>query len=514
MSTQHTIVRRDKTFETIKSAVNQLVDTVRPTFGPASNKVIIDKIPYRMVVDDGVQIARDFELNDPTENAIVKLVRETAIRTNDRVGDGTTGSLILLQAIIGEVARKTRWDGRKIELELRKAVKEVKEQLNAMKKEITTKDELKKVAMISFDNEDVAELISDLYFKLGKDATITIDKSSTMETYVEMADGIKLDHGYISPYMITNPDRMEAVLENPYILLTDYRITEVNDILEIMNKMAKENKRELVIICDNLEQSALATAVVNKIQGKFLVVAVVAPKGDNRTVTLEDMALLTGAKMFTEAKGDKLKSAEISDLGRAKQFICRRTESLIIGPKGDPATIATSITELRAAAENEKNEQFKKEHKRRLSFFTNSFAVIKVGAPTEQEQKALKYKVEDAVNAVKAAYTGGVVPGGGRALAVIETSSPILNEALRYPMAQLYENVGMDMPGLVGFDKAHNVVTGETGPFLEVGVMDPVDALIAGVESAVSIASILLTSTGMIVESAKEVTSGSSMASA
>jgi chaperonin GroEL len=508
MSSQIKIINKKlDVFEKIKKVVNDLVDTVRPTYGPASNKVIISKLTHSLVVDDGVQIARDFESSDPIENAIVRIIREVAIKTNDRVGDGTTSSLIMLQSIINEVSKKSNIDGRKIELELKKAVEEVKEILTKSAKQIKTKEDLKKVAMISFDNEKIAEMIADLYIKLGKDGLITIDKSPTMETTTEMTEGIKINSGYISPYMIINPERMESVIEKPYILITDYRITEVNDILPIMNKMAAENKRELVIIAENLEQNALATAVLNKIQGKFLIVAITAPSGDNRKVFLEDVALLTGGKMFTESKGDKLQNCEIKDLGRAERFICRQEESIIVGPKGNKKDVSGAVSALRKALETETTPSKKDFLTKRIGMYTNTVAVIKVGAMTENEQKALKYKVEDALNAVKSAYKHGVVRGAGLSLANIETSSSILNESLKYPAKQLLDNMGMDVDLYKSYkkDSAVNVVTGKEGHFLDVGVVDPVDVLIAGCESAVSIASMLITSSGMIIESQKEV---------
>lgn len=505
MSNTDITIVRERTFETIKSAVDKMIDLIRPTYGPASNKVIISKIPYKMVVDDGVQIARDFELPDPAENAVVNVIRETAVRTNDRVGDGTTSSLIMLQAIISEVARRGRKDGRSIELELRKGAQEVKEKLTRAAKKISTREELKKVALVSFDDEKVADIIADLYHKMGADATITIDRSPLMETTCETAQGITIKNGYVSPYMIANPERMETVLEKPYILITDYRLTEAADIIPIMEKMAAAKKTELVIISENIEGAALATAVVNKLQGKFFVLAVNAPASENRKVALEDMALLTGARMFSESKGDKIQEAELKDLGRATRFICRRTESVIVGPKGEKAIVGKAIAQLREFIHNEKDESKKREYLERLSAMTNNVAVIKVGAPTDNEQRALKYKVEDAVNAVRSAYKSGVVCGAGLSLARLKTSSPILNEALKQPVKQLKQNMGFDFDEQeMAADEAMNVVTGKTGKFMEVGVMDPVEVLIAGVESAVSIASILVTSSGIICETPKK----------
>jgi len=508
MSIKHHIIT-DKTFEIIKSAVNKMVDIIRPTFGPASNKIIIDKMPYRMVVDDGVQIARDFELNDPKENAIVKIIREVLIKTNDRAGDGTTGAAIILQAIINEVARKTKFDGRKIEIELKRGLEELKTALKKGAKQIKTKDELKKVALVSFDNEKIASMISDLYFKLGKDALITIDKSPTLETTIETTNGVQIARGYISPYMINNPDRLETILDKVYILITDYRLTESTDIMPIMEKMAAKKIFNLVIIAENVEQNALATLVINEPQvinpqtrklGTFPSVAINLPDVEDRNVLLEDLALLTGAKVFSVEKGDKLENAEIADLGRAQRFICRREESIIECPGGKKGDIAMAITSLHSVIEKEKDEQKKKSLQYRLGMFTNSIAVIKVGAPTENEQKSLKYKIEDCINSVRSAYKHGVVCGAGLALAQIKTSSPILNESLKYPSRQLLENAGIE--DNLNLDENHvlNVVTVKSGHFMSVGVMDPIDSLIAGAESAVSIASILLTSSGMIVD--------------
>ncbi len=504
------VIIKDKTFQIVLSAVNKLVDMVRPTLGPASNKVIIDKLHYRMVVDDGVQIARDFELNDPAENAALKVVKEAAIKTNDRAGDGTTGSLIMLQAILNEVARKTSFNGRAIELELKRGLEEVKKELIKKAKPIKTKDELIKAALVAFDNKEIAEIIADTYFKIGKEGTITIDKSPTMQTTVETTAGVKIDTGYISPYMVTNPQRMETIIEKPYILLTDYRLTENTDIMPLMEKMVQAKVANLVIIADNVEQNALSTMIINlphvhnqqtNKNGTFPAIAIPWPTHlENRETFIEDIAMLTGAKTFMMKKGDKLEKAEITNLGRAEKFICKQSESIIIGPKGNKIEIAMAINDLKKAITEEKVENQKKKMERRLATFTNNLAVIKVGASTDNEQKALKYKVEDAINAVKSAYNHGVVCGSGLALARIKTSSPILNEALKYPARQLRENMGLEGEGDFAVDEALNVVTGKQGNFMDIGVIDPVDVLLAGVESAVSIASLLLTSSGMIIE--------------
>lgn len=500
MSNKVTIVKQKDAFDKIHSAVNKTVDLIKPTYGPASNKVIISKVTHAMVVDDGVQIARDLELEDPVEHAIMKVVREVLIKTNDRVGDGTTGAGIMLQSIIEEVAKLPKVDGRKIEKELQAGLKQAKEQLVKMSKQIKTQEDLYKVALISFDNEKIAKLIADAWFKLGTDGMLTVDRSNTMDSFVELTEGIKIDNGYISPYMITNPQRMEAVIEKPYILFTDYRLTEANDVINIMNTLAGKGITSLVIIAENIEQNALATLIINRMQGKFNAIAVNAPKS-NTTNALEDMAIMTGAKVFSEAKGDKIDEATIEDLGRAERFISRTSESVIIGPKGKRSTITKSIADLSASINTESNESIKKGLKKRLATFTNKVGVIKIGAPTENEVNALKYKADDAVNATLAAYKSGVVAGGGIALSHLNTSSSILNAALQAPFRQLKLNCGIDNDIELKENEAINAVTLETGPWQKVGVMDPVDVLIAQLESAVSIGSILITTSGMIIES-------------
>jgi len=507
------IIVHDKTFAVTLSAVNKMVDFIRPTYGPASNKVIISKFTHSLTVDDGVQIARDFRLEDPAENAIVKLVREVAIKTNDRVKDGTTGALIMVQGQINEVSRMTHWNGRKIELELREAVKEVAKELRKNAVKVETKEDLRKVARISFDDPVISKLIADTYFKLGKDGLITTGFSSTDETTMDINDGIKTDTGYLSPYMVTNPDRMEVVFEKPKILVTDYRLTEAEDVMGILNKFAAKGIHNLVIIAENVEDRALATLVINhpnvmnphtKKPGAVMSVAIAAPRGEDMEVALEDIAMMLGAKMISQSKGMDMKDVEIEDLGTAQQIIVRKDETIIVDPKGNKTDISVAVTSLRTAIEAEKDEKSKEALKKRLAQFENSVAVIKVGAPTQEELKAVKYKVDNAINAVKEAFNGGVVDGSGLALARIKTRSKIMNEALQYPSRQLRDNMGLD--GDIDLDpkRVLNVVTGGVGEGLEVGVIDPVEVLIAGVESAVSITSMLITSHGILVEIPRE----------
>ena len=508
------ITTRDP-FEVIKRAVAKAVEIVAPTYGPSGNKVIISKVTHGMVVDDGVQIMRDLELPDPNENAVLKVVRETAIKTNDRAGDGTTGSMIMLGAIMDEVGKKSRREGHAIESELKKGLAEAVTQLRAQAKPVKTLDELKKVARISIDNEEVSGVIADTWHKVGKDGSVTLDTSPSMKTEAELSEGITFRHGYIHPAMVTNPERMEAAVEKPYILVTDYRITEAADIMPLMNLLAAEKQGgRLVIIADNVEQSALATLVINephvynpqtKTQGSFQSVAIVAPKGDDRLVTLEDIALLTGGRVFSQTKGDKLQDATVADLGRADRFVAKSDSAVIIGAKGKREVIRKAVADLSAAIVTAASQREKEKMERRLAFFTNKVAVVKVGAPTDNEYKALRYKVEDAVNSVKAAFRGGVACGAGLALSRIETSSPILNEALQAPHRRLMDNMGSDVDKTLKDGEAVNVVSGARGKYMDVGVADAVDVLIAGVESAVSIACLLVTTSGLIVEKPQKI---------
>lgn len=495
-----TIVQKD-VFDHIQSAVNKTVDIIKPTYGPASNKVIIRKVTHGFVVDDGVQIARDLEFEDPVENAVLKVVREVAVKTNDLVGDGTTGALIMLQAIINEIGKSPRYNGRQIEKELKKALAECKTQLLDFTVHIKSREDLRKVARISFDDEHISQIIADAWFDLGVDGVLTVDRSGTMNTSMELADGIKINRGYISPYMITNPQRMEAVIEKPYILLTDYRLTEANDVIGIMTQLFEKKITNLVIIAENVEGAALSTLTINKLQGKFNAVAINAPVGD--PTFLEDIAIMTGGKVFSEKKGDKIDLCTIDDLGRAERFISKREESSIIGPKGKRATINKCIADLNTAVLEEANEKNKEELRKRIARFSRKIGVIKVGAPTENEINALKYKVEDAVNATHAAFKSGVVAGGGIALASLKTSSDILNAALQVPFRQLKINVGIEKHIELKPGEAINVVTEEIGKWTSIGVMDPVDVIIAQLESAISIASLLITTSGMIVEEQK-----------
>lgn len=489
-----------ETRQVIMSAVEKIVGFISPTFGPSANKAIVDKNMWRHVVDDGVQICRDLELSDPAENAVLKLVREVAIKTNDRVGDGTTSSLIILRAIMQEVEKRGLSDGRKISEELKKACTEAVSQLTDKSKKITTQEEIEQVARISFNDDKTAKMIAELLHKVGKEGVIKIETSNAFETESEHTDGLEIPSGYVSPYMITNAQRMEAELNNnPYIVLTSYRVTNLNDLKPILDKMIKEGKRECLILADNVEQQALQFLVTNFQLQTIRAVAVSLPQGVDKLRYLEDIALLTGGNVFTQEKGNILDTAETHMLGRAESISIKQNSTIIKGSKGSKTLIDQEKQAIKNKLKDNLKDSEKDALKMRLALLGNGVAVIKVGAPTENEAKALKYKVEDAVHSTRSAVLGGVVCGAGLALAQVNTSSDILNRALKHPHKQLLENLGIESLNL-GINEAYNAVTGETGDYLKVGVIDPVEVLIAGIESAVSIASLLLTSYGLLIE--------------
>lgn len=493
---------KDKVWSTIVKATDSLVSYIAPTFGPSGFKVIVpNKFSPRSpsVLDDGVAICEEFELEDEFENQVVNLIRKGAKKTNSRVGDGTTGSLIMLKAIIDEVNAQGKIDSRKVVAELQKAVKEAKEQLLKKAKKVTKVEELEKVARISFDNEKISKVIANLVYKVGHDGVITIQGSNTMETESEIVDGFEFEKGYISPYMATNQERMEAVIENPYILVTDFRFSLATDAIQLMEKLVKEGLRQVVIVAEAVEGDALATFVVNKMQGKFTAIIIGIPGYDDKSEFLDDLAYATGATVLQKDL-NKLEDFKVSMLGEARNIISKPESTVIVGGKGHKADISSAAKRIKTLME--KSAGYKLDQlRKRLGRLVNGVAVIKVGASTEEEALTLKYKVEDAVNAVKVAYKSGIVPGGGCSLSNLKTSSDILNRALQMPFAQLFKNSGIEHFEFAANDKAvFNMVTGKSGDYLEVGVIDPVEVLIAQCESAVSIATLLISTTGILAD--------------
>src|SRR3990167_9059004 len=485
----------DKPFETIKRAVDASVNLAKLTFGPSSGKVFISNSLHFGAFDDGVQILRDLELENKAENDILKLVREASGRTWDRAGDGTTSSLIVLQGILEEY-QKSKKTPREVEFELKKGLIEAINQLKAQAKLIESKEDMKSAALISFDNEEIAEMVAELFYKLGKDASITIKNSTTINTAVEVSDGVKLPYGFKNFWG-------RGAMNEPYVLVTDLEVKTAEEVTYLMELVFKETKqRQLVLICKELDGFALATVNANLTQGKFALIGVDLPKGDNKQ-KLKDIALLLGTRVVGENNGDVLDKVTINDFGKCKRFVCEEEESVIIGPASDKELLGKETIKLRLERETETDPNKKKEIGDRLAFLTNKVAVIHLGAPTENELKSVRRKVENCIASVKSAFNSGVVAGGGEALANLKTQSEILNNALQYPKKQLWENVNKTPPSLKK-DEAQNVVTMELGDFMEVGVIDPVNALVVGIENAVSVAGLLLTIQGIYCENKKE----------
>lgn len=475
-----------QTWPIIIKAVNELCDFVKPTFGPASNRVIVQQGRGIGALDDGVAISEMFELEDELENAVIKVIKEVAKKTNDRVGDGTTGSLIILQALINEIGKPK--EANKIIAELHKGLAEFKTEIQKRAKTINSKDELARVAYIAFNNESIAKVIAETLWEIGHEGITTVEESDSLETTHEIVKGLQLPKGFKNPYFINNPEKAEVILEKPYILVSDREIVDGKDILPILDKVIKSGNRQLLVIADDIRGEALAIMIINKVKGNAMFCAVDAPYYSNRKYEgLMDVATLTGAN-FQMGVVQDLKNLELEDLGSADRVIITKDSTTIVGGKGK--NLDDYVNELKALIKSSKSELDKSKMEERLAKLTSGVAVIKVGGATENEMKALRYKVEDAVNATKVAYKSGVVKGAGLTLKDIKTSSKLLNRALEYPHRQLLENSGIKE--------------------LEIneGIIDPVEVLIAQVESAVSIVSLLISTKGILVDKLGEKKNG------
>jgi chaperonin GroEL len=496
------MIKTDKQpLEIIQKVVTDLVDLVKPTYGANGKKVMIANAYSTKILDDGVSVAKAYKSENQMENVVLDVIKEVAIKTNDRVGDGTTTSLIMVGSIISQLTNLELINSKDIAEGLNLAAKEAIEVLRKQKKDITTVEELEKVARISFDNADIAKVIAELVHKVGQDGVIAVQEANTMETTAEFVEGFSFDKGYISPYMVTNVNRMEATFDGVPIIVTDYRVSSVQDLMAILIPLTKDGIREAVLIAEDLTGEALHAAVMNKIKGQFNLVAIQAPGfGSSRTDYYQDIAAITGAEFISQGRGMQLKDFKPDMVGSSESIIIRPKETIILGGKGDPKVIGAISDGIKVAIEKEENPYAIKSLKNRLAKLNNGIAVIKVGSPTQAETIALKEKIEDAVNAVKVAYNGGVVAGSGLALSRIKTSNPVLNIALAEPFKQIMANSNYPPVEKLGEDDAYNVVTAVQGNFMDVGVVDPVEVLIAGIESAVSIATMLITTSAIFVD--------------
>ncbi|HLN13483.1 MAG TPA: chaperonin GroEL [bacterium] len=510
----------------LERGVNRLADVVKITLGPKGRNVVLEKkFGSPTITHDGVTVAKEIELGDPFENAGAKLVLEVATKTNDVAGDGTTTATVLAQAIIREGLRNVAAGANPLALKrgIDRAVEELVIALRAQAKPVETRDAIAQVASISAHDESIGNLIADAMDKVGKDGVITVEESKGIETTVDTVEGMQFDKGYISPYMVTDPEKMEAVLEDPYILITDKKISAVKDLLPALEKIVQLG-RPLVVIAEDVDGEALATLVVNKLRGTLNAIAVKAPAfGDRRKAMLQDIAILTGGEVITEELGLKLENVETNQLGRARQVKAGKEETIIVGGAGKQANIQKRIAELRKQIEETESDYDREKLQERLGKMVGGVGVIKVGAASETELKEKKHRVEDALSTARAAVEEGVVSGGGTALVtavrVLEkikregdegTGVDIIRRAVEEPLRQLARNAGAE--GSIIVDKVrggkpgfgYNVLTGEFVDMFKAGIVDPCKVTRSALQHAASVGSMILTTEVLIVDKPEE----------
>ena len=517
------ILFEEKARRLLKIGVDKLADTVKVTLGPKGRNVILDKgfgAPY--ITNDGVTIAKEIELENKFENIGAEIVKEVASKTGDSAGDGTTTAAVLAQAIIAEGFKNVAAGANPLELKkgIEKGTEAVVATLKKLSKPIKSKAEIAQVATISAEDEEVGELLADIMQELGKDSVITVEESQTFGVAKEVVEGMQFDKGYISPYMITNVERMEAEYEDSFILITDRKISSLQDIIPVLEKLAKNGVKQLVIIADEVEADALATLVVNKLRGAFNTLAIKAPGfGDRRKEILEDIAVVTGGQVISEEKGMKLENIEIKFLGRARKVVSTKDNTTIIEGKGKKPDIEARIGQIKKQIEQTDSEFDKEKLQERLAKLAGGVAVIKVGAATELEMKAKKDKIEDAKNATKAAVEEGIVPGGGVALIRTiksldeikakgdeATGINILKKALEEPLRQIARNAGEDGAVVASEVKKHegaygfNALTNKYEDLVKAGIIDPTKVVRLALQNAISGAAMLLTTEAVVTD--------------
>ncbi|HSB39984.1 MAG TPA: chaperonin GroEL [Gaiellaceae bacterium] len=505
----------------LERGVNILADAVKVTLGPKGRYVVLDKkFGAPTITNDGVTIAREIEVEDVFENQGAQLVREVATATNDVAGDGTTTATVLAQAIVREGLKNVAAGANPMALKrgIESAVEQVVENLKSQSKEISGKEDIARVATISAREREIGDVIADSIDKVGKDGVVNVEEGQTFGLELEFTEGMQFDKGYLSPYMVTDPERMEAVLEDPYILVANQKIGAVKDILPVLEQVIQAG-RPLLIVAEDVEGESLATIVVNKLRGTFTAVAVKAPGfGDRRKRMLEDIAILSGAEVITEEMGLKLENTKLSQLGKARRVVITKDATTIIDGAGDGDAIKARIKQLKSEIENTDSDFDREKLQERLAKLAGGVAVVKVGAATETEMKEKKHRVEDALQATRAALEEGIVPGGGVALLnAVEaikledegderTGAAIVARALEEPIRQLAQNAGLE--GSVVVDsirrgtKGHglNVDTGEYEDLVKAGIIDPTMVTRSALQNAASIAKNILTTEAVVAE--------------
>ena len=518
------ILFNDKARVALKKGIDKLAEAVKMTLGPRGRAVVIEKgYGAPQVTFDGVTVAKEVVLEDKFENLGAEFLKQAADKTNDGVGDGTTTSVVLAHALIdaGEKAIKEKgFNVIQLSEELKKGSEEVIKALEAQKELINDNKKIGEVATLSAKDRHIGALIAEVMGKVGKEGVVTIEDSNSVGNSYDLVEGMQFDRGFVSQYMITNQERMEAVLENPHVLVTDKKISAVSELLPLLEKLVQSGKKELVIVADDLEGEALATLVVNKLRGIFNVLAVKAPGfGDRRKEMLQDIAIVTGATFIAEDLGKKMENVEIADLGQAKRVVANKDNTTIVAGKGNKKEISERVAQLKAQLKKTDNEFDKEKLQERLGKLSGGVAVIKVGAPTESAQKELKQRVEDAVHATRAAMEEGIVPGGGVALfnvnlsvdklskkaegPVAKEAWAILAEALRAPIEAIIVNSGESVNKIVAdleTKKAKgnvwlgfNAVQNKLGDLKEAGIIDPLKVTKMAFVNAISVAANYLT---------------------
>ncbi|MCG7416493.1 MULTISPECIES: chaperonin GroEL [Microbacterium] len=507
----------------LERGLNTLADAVKVTLGPRGRNVVLEKKwGAPTITNDGVSIAKEIELDDPYEKIGAELVKEVAKKTDDVAGDGTTTATVLAQALVREGLRNVAAGADPISLKkgIEKAVKAVTDELLASAKEVESKEQIAATASISAADSAIGELIAEAIDKVGKEGVVTVEESNTFGTELELTEGMRFDKGYINPYFVTDPERQEAVFEDPYILIANQKISNIKDLLPIVDKVIQEGK-ELLIIAEDVEGEALATLVLNKIRGIFKSAAVKAPGfGDRRKAQLQDIAILTGGQVITEEVGLKLENATVDLLGRARKVIITKDETTIVEGAGDSAQIEGRVTQIRREIENTDSDYDREKLQERLAKLAGGVAVIKAGAATEVELKERKHRIEDAVRNAKAAVEEGVVAGGGVALiqagktafANLEltgdeaTGANIVKVAIEAPLKQIALNAGLE-PGVVANKVAElevghglNAATGEYGDLFAQGIIDPAKVTRSALQNAASIAGLFLTTEAVVAD--------------
>ena len=508
----------------LESGINQLANTVKITLGPKGRNVVLDKkFGAPLITNDGVTIAKEIELEDPFENMGAQLVKEVATKTNDVAGDGTTTATLLAQALVREGLKNVAAGANPMIVRkgIQKAVDAAVEKLLSTAKKVQGKDDIARVASVSAANEEIGQLIAEAMEKVTADGVITVEESKTAETYSEIVEGMQFDRGYITPYMVTDTEKMEAVLDDPYILITDKKISNIQEILPLLEQVMQAG-RKMVIIAEDVEGEALSTLIVNKLRGTFVCVPVKAPGfGDRRKEMLQDIAILTGGQVISEELGFDLKDTQISQLGTAKQVKIQKELTIIVDGAGDKNAIADRVAQIRRELEASTSEFDKEKLQERLAKLAGGVAVIKVGAATETEMKEMKLRIEDALAATKAAVEEGIVAGGGTSyIDVIPTVAALLEKtegdektgvqivlkALEEPAWQIAKNAGLE--GSVIVDKVKSCETGkgfnalveEYVDMISAGIVDPVKVTRSALQNAASVASMVLTTESLVTD--------------